>query len=55
MSEITRVLNRVQQGDANAAEELLPLVYQELRKLAAQKMANEALGHTFHTGAYGSF
>ena len=51
MSEITRVLNRVQQGDANAADELLPLVYQELRKLAAQKMANEAVGHTLQPTA----
>jgi RNA polymerase sigma factor (TIGR02999 family) len=51
MSEITRVLNRVQQGDANAADELLPLVYQELRKLAAQKMANEAIGHTLQPTA----
>jgi len=46
MSEITRVLNRVRQDGPNAADDLLPLVYQELRKLAAQKMANEAVGHT---------
>jgi RNA polymerase sigma factor (TIGR02999 family) len=51
MSEITRVLNRVQQDGADAADELLPLVYQELRKLAAQKMANEAVGHTLQPTA----
>jgi RNA polymerase sigma factor (TIGR02999 family) len=51
MSEITRVLNSVQQDGADAADELLPLVYQELRKLAAQKMANEAVGHTLQPTA----
>jgi RNA polymerase sigma factor (TIGR02999 family) len=51
MSEITRVLNRVQQDGGDAADELLPLVYQELRKLAAQKMANEAVGHTLQPTA----
>ena len=44
MSDVTRILDRVQQGDARAEEELLPLVYEELRRLAAQKMANEAGG-----------
>jgi RNA polymerase sigma factor (TIGR02999 family) len=42
MSEVTRMLDRVQRGEAQAAEELLPLVYDELRKLAAHKMAGEA-------------
>ena len=42
MSAITVILNRAQQGDPHAAEELLPLVYDELRKLAAAKMANES-------------
>lgn len=51
MSDVTRILDRVQQGDQQAAEELLPLVYEELRKLAAQKMANEAAGHTLQPTA----
>ena len=46
MSDVTRILDRVHEGDSKAAEELLQLVYEELRKLAAQKMANEAAGHT---------
>jgi RNA polymerase sigma factor (TIGR02999 family) len=46
VSEVTRILNRVQQGEANAAEELVPLVYHELRKLAAVKMADQPAGHT---------
>jgi RNA polymerase sigma factor (TIGR02999 family) len=41
VSELTRILGRVQQGEAKAADELLPLVYDELRKLAAAKMARE--------------
>ena len=51
MSDVTRILDRVQQGEARAAEELLPLVYDELRKLAAHKMANEAPGHTLQPTA----
>ncbi len=51
MSDVTRILDRVQQGDSRAAEELLPLVYQELRKLAAHKMANESAGHTLQPTA----
>jgi RNA polymerase sigma factor (TIGR02999 family) len=51
MSEITLILERVQQGDPNAAEELLPLVYEELRQLAARKMAHEAPGHTLQATA----
>jgi len=39
VSDVTRILDRVQQGEAKAAEELLPLVYDELRRLAAHKMA----------------
>jgi len=42
VNQFTRVLERVQQGDPKATEELLPLVYEELRKLAAARMANEA-------------
>ena len=51
MSDVTRILDRVQQGDPKAAEELLPLVYEELRKLAAHRMANEASGHTLQPTA----
>src|SRR3954451_13827057 len=46
MSEVTRVLSAIEQGDPHAAGQLLPLVYDELRKLAAQKMAHEAPGQT---------
>ena len=48
---MTRILDRAQQGDPKAAEELLPLVYNELRKLAAFKMSNEALGQTLQPTA----
>ncbi len=51
MSDVTSILDRVQQGDAQAADELLPLVYDELRKLAAYKMANEAPGQTLQPTA----
>ena len=42
MGDVTRILEAAQQGDPKAAEELLPLVYDELRRLAAAKMAKEA-------------
>lgn len=51
MSEVTRILERVQQGEGKAAEELLPLVYEELRKLAVHKMSNEAPGQTLQPTA----
>jgi len=51
VSEITRILSAIQQGDTKAAEGLLPLVYDELRKLAAYKMAGEASGHTLQPTA----
>jgi RNA polymerase sigma factor (TIGR02999 family) len=51
MSEVTRILNAIHQGDPKAAEELLPLVYDELRKLAAFKMANEAAPQTLQPTA----
>jgi len=51
MSDLTRILNAAQQGDSTAAEDLLPLVYEELRKLAAARMANEAAGHTLQPTA----
>jgi RNA polymerase sigma factor (TIGR02999 family) len=51
VSEVTRILDRVQQGETRAAEELLPLVYDELRKLAAYKLAHEAPGQTLQPTA----
>ncbi len=51
MSEFTRLLQSIEHGDAQAAEELLPLVYGELRKLAAHKMAHEQPGHTLQPTA----
>jgi RNA polymerase sigma factor (TIGR02999 family) len=51
MSEITQILERAEKGDAKAAEELLPLVYEELRKLAGHKMAGQAAGHTLQPTA----
>jgi hypothetical protein len=44
MNEVTRILYAIEQGDPRAAEQLLPLVYDELRKLAAQKLALEKPG-----------
>src|SRR5438477_8877680 len=46
MSQVTRILSAIDQGEPHAAEQLLPLVYEELRKLAAQKMGQEAPGQT---------
>ncbi len=51
MSEVTRILIAIEQGDAHAAEQLLPLVYGELRKLAAQKLAQERPGQTLQATA----
>src|SRR2546422_3544700 len=51
MSDVTRILEALQHGDGNAAGELLPLVYEELRKLAAHKMANERPGQTLQPTA----
>jgi RNA polymerase sigma factor (TIGR02999 family) len=51
MSDVTRLLAAVQQGDARAGEELLPLVYAELRQLARAKMAREQPGHTLQPTA----
>jgi RNA polymerase sigma factor (TIGR02999 family) len=51
MSDVTLVLEAVRRGEKQASEELLPLVYQELRRLAAYKMANEASGHTLQPTA----
>ncbi len=51
MNDVSRILDQIQQGDPHAAKQLLPLVYDELRKLAAGHMANEALGHTLDATA----
>jgi RNA polymerase sigma factor (TIGR02999 family) len=51
MSEITRILSAAEQGDPHAAEQLLPLVYEELRRLAAAKLAQEKPGQTLQATA----
>jgi RNA polymerase sigma factor (TIGR02999 family) len=51
MSDVTRILNAIEQGDARATEQLLPLVYEELRRLAAQKMSQEPPGQTLQATA----
>ncbi len=49
--EVTRIINAIEDGDSRAADELLPLVYQELRRLAAQRMKNEKPGQTLQATA----
>ncbi len=51
MSEVTRILSAIEEGDPHAAEQLLPLVYDELRQLAAQKLAQENPGQTLEATA----
>jgi RNA polymerase sigma factor (TIGR02999 family) len=51
MSDVTQILQAIDQGDPHAAEQLLPLVYHELRRLAAQKLANEKPGQTLQPTA----
>ena len=51
MTDVTRILSAIEQGDPHAAEQLLPLVYDELRKLAAQKLAQEKPGQTLQATA----
>src|SRR6476620_1206002 len=51
MSEVTRILSAIEQGDPSAASQLLPLVYDELRQLAAQKLAQEKPGQTLDATA----
>src|SRR5437867_1024306 len=51
MSEVTRILSAIEQGDPHAAAQLLPLVYDELRQLAAQRLAREAPGQTLQATA----
>jgi RNA polymerase sigma factor (TIGR02999 family) len=51
MNDVTRILSAIEQGDPHAAEQLMPLVYDELRKLAAQRLAQEKPGHTLQATA----
>jgi RNA polymerase sigma factor (TIGR02999 family) len=51
MTDVTRILTAIEQGDAKAAEELLPAVYDELRRLAAQKLSREPPGQTLQATA----
>jgi RNA polymerase sigma factor (TIGR02999 family) len=51
MSDVTRILSAIDQGDAGAASQLLPLIYDELRKLAASKLARETRGQTLQATA----
>jgi RNA polymerase sigma factor (TIGR02999 family) len=51
MTEVTRILTAIEQDDAKSTDELLPVVYQELRRLAAHKMASEPAGHTLQPTA----
>src|SRR5580693_1188410 len=51
MNEVTRILSAIEEGDPHAVAQLLPLVYDELRKLAAGHMATEAPGHTLEATA----
>src|SRR5262249_53810813 len=51
MTDVTRILSAIEQGDPSAAEQLLPLVYDELRKLAAARLAHEKPGQTLDATA----
>ena len=51
MSDVTRILSAIEQGDPHAADQLLPLVYDELRQLAAQRLAQEKPGQTLQATA----
>src|ERR1700674_1420416 len=51
MTEVTRILSAIEHGDPHAAEQLLPIVYEELRKLAAQRLGQEAPGQTLQATA----
>lgn len=51
MADVTQILSRIEAGDQTASEQLLPLIYDELRKLAATKMRSEAKGHTLQATA----
>jgi hypothetical protein len=52
MSDVTRILSSIKEGDPKAAEQLLPLVYDELRRLAAQRMARESPGQTLQATVF---
>ena len=54
MTDVTHILSAIEQGDPHAAEQLLPLVYDELRRLAAQKLAQEKPGQTLQAFNRGS-
>ncbi|MCA9217904.1 MAG: RNA polymerase subunit sigma, partial [Planctomycetales bacterium] len=51
MNDVTEVLSRIEQGDPTAAEQLLPLIYHELREVAQAKLRNERAGHTLQATA----
>ncbi len=51
MTDATTILSRIAAGEAKAADELLPIVYNELRRIAAAKLSREANGHTLQTTA----
>ena len=51
MTDVTRILNAIEEGDGQATERLIPLIYEELRHLAACKMAHEPLGQTLQATA----
>jgi DNA-directed RNA polymerase specialized sigma24 family protein len=51
VSDVTRILSQIESGDPSAAEQLLPLVYEELRRLAASKLAQENPGQTLQATA----
>ena len=51
MTQVTRILSAIDQGDAQAAEQLLPLVFDELRRLATQKLLHEKPGQTLQATA----
>ena len=51
MSDVTRILSQIEQGDPKAAEQLLPLVYEELRRVASEKLAQERPGQTLQAMA----
>ena len=51
MTEVTRILSAIEQGDPSAADQLLPLIYDELRRLAAHKLAHEPPGQTLEATA----
>ena len=51
MSDVTRILSQIESGDPSAAEQLLPLIYEELRKLAAARLAQENPGQTLQATA----